>query len=237
MAKAPKATATAARPQAGRIVQGLISRPILTSAVGIGAFVGVLLTVIPNPLIPATRSIIAWDFGCLWFSVLMLNTMGDKKAVDIERRAALQDEGRHFILALVLVAVVASLAAVAAELTLAKNAHGLTKALHVALAFATVALSWFLVQLIFALHYAHEYYLPGETGPSCRRGLDFPKDDAPDYWDFLYFSLVIGVAAQTADVDFTAKTTRRIGAVQGVISFTFNTIVLALTINLLAGLF
>ena len=198
---------------------------------------GVLFAFIPNPFIPATRSIFAWDAACLWFSVLMLNTMGDKQAVDIERRAASQDEGRHFILALVLVAVVASLAAVAAELTLAKNAHGMAKALHVALAFGTVAVSWFLVQLIFALHYAHEYYLPAEKGSGCRRGLDFPGDDAPDYWDFLYFSLVIGVAAQTADVAFTTKTTRRIGAVQGVISFTFNTIVLALTINLLAGLF
>jgi len=108
----------------------------------------------------------------------------------------------------------------------------------VALAFATVIASWFLVQLIFALHYAHEYYSPAPGHPErLAKGLVFPDDDTPDYWDFLYFAVVIGVASQTADVSFKTKALRRVGTVHGVIAFTFNTVVLALTINLLAGLF
>ena len=112
------------------------------------------------------------------------------------------------------------------------------KPLRIAAAFATVAISWFVVQLAFALHYAHEYYMPVAGGSGeIAEGMDFKKDDVPDYWDFLHFSTVIGVASQTADVAFTAKKTRRVGTVHGVIAFTFNTVVVALTINLLAGLF
>jgi uncharacterized membrane protein len=228
---------TKRRPGVRRVVEGLVSRPILTSAAGVGLFAGALLAFIPNPLSLSTRSILAWDAGCLWFVVLMVHIMGDKRAVDIERHAARQDEGRHFILGLVLIAAIASLSAVAAELTIAKNVHGLDKSAHIGLAFVTVALSWVLVQMIFALHYAHEYYLPAEDGPGCRKGLAFLDHAPPDYWDFLHFAVVIGVASQTADIAFTSKPMRRIGTVHGVISFCFNTIVLALTINLLAGLF
>ena len=105
-----------------------------------------------------------------------------------------------------------------------------------ALVFATVAASWFMVQLIFALHYAHEYYAQGERGQDAG-GLDFPGGEPPDYWDFLHFSIVIGVASQTADIAFTSKSLRRVGTVHGITAFVFNTVVLALTINLLAGLF
>ncbi len=138
-------------------------------------------------------------------------------------------------------AAAASLWAVAAELTAARGQHGLAETLHVALAFATVALSWFMVQLIYALHYAHEYYAPAPDAPKARSGdaggLAFPGGEPPDYWDFLHFAIVIGVAAQTADIAFTSKTLRRVGTVHSVLAFVFNTVVLALTISLLAGLF
>ena len=101
-------------------------------------------------------------------------------------------------------------------------------------------LSWFVAQLIFALHYAHEYYELAHDGaepPHLQEGLAFPGGEPPDYWDFLHFAVVIGVASQTADIAFTRKALRRIGTVQGVVAFTFNTVVLALTINLLASLF
>jgi uncharacterized membrane protein len=95
------------------------------------------------------------------------------------------------------------------------------------------------VQIVFALHYAHEYYAEPQDkrGRKHRGGLLFPEDDAPDYWDFLHFAMIVGVAAQTADIAFTSKTLRRTGTWHGVVSFLFNTVVLALTINLLAGLF
>jgi len=102
-----------------------------------------------------------------------------------------------------------------------------------------VAVSWFLVQLIFALHYAHEYFMPVDPDgqDTCAGGLAFPGDEVPDFWDFLHFSIVIGVASQTADIGWTRRTLRRIGTVHCVIAFVFNTAVLALGINLVAGLF
>ena len=214
------------------------SRPRLVGAIAFGALIAVALALVPNALRPSTRTVLSWDGGCLWFIVATVVMMAGATGRDIKSRAADQDEGQHFILGLVLAAVVVSLGVIASELSLAKNAHGLEKTVRVAAAFGTVAVSWFVVQLAFALHYAHEYYSPDEESENCvAGGLAFPNDDEPDYWDFLYFSLVIGVASQTADVSFTSKPLRRTGSVHGVIAFTFNTVVLALTINLLAGLF
>jgi uncharacterized membrane protein len=159
--------------------------------------------------------------------------------VTIRAHAAGQDEGQGVILALAILAAAASIVAIAAELSLAKGDHGLVKGLRIALAFATVAASWIFVQTVFALHYAHEYYLadPDAEGDDIRGGLAFPGDELPDYWDFLHFAVIIGVACQTADISFTSKPLRRLGTLHGLICFTFNTVVLALTINLLAGLF
>ena len=213
------------------------TRPRLVGAIAFGGLVATVLGLAPDGLSPSTVTVMSWDAGCLWFVVATVTMMMGSTGEQIQARAAEQDEGRHFILGLVLVAAAMSLGVIAVELSLAKNAHGLEKTLRVAAAFGTVAVSWFIVQLIFALHYAHEYYSPDEGGADrVARGLSFPNDDCPDYWDFLYFSLIIGVAAQTADVSFTAKLMRRTGAVHGVTAFVFNTVVLALTINLLAGL-
>ena len=129
-------------------------------------------------------------------------------------------------------------AAITAALGLARSAFGILKMMHVGLAAMTVAVSLFLMQLVFALHYAHQYYAPDEQpGPRGRaRGLKFPGNEEPDYWDFLHFAVVIGATAQTADIAFTSRSLRRIGTVHSLIAFTFNTVVLALSINLLASL-
>ncbi len=215
------------------------SRPRLLLGILSGFVVGLALAFIPNALRPSTRALIAWDAGVLIFSGSMLWTMGRSNDRHMRLRAASQDEGQHFIIGFVLIAASISILAIAKELSLAKADHGAVKGLRVALAFATVAASWFLVQLMFALHYAHEYYAPddGKDGDGIEAGLSFPGDDKPDYWDFLHFAIIIGVANQTADVSFKSKPLRRMGTVHGVIAFTFNTVVLALTINLLAGLF
>ena len=105
------------------------------------------------------------------------------------------------------------------ELSEAKADHGLFKAARVVLAFATVSASWFVAQLIFALHYAHEYYSPSDTQPGAlREGLKFPEGGEPDYWDFLHFSIIIGVAAQTADIAFDSRRLRRIGTVHSLLA-------------------
>ena len=217
----------------------LRSRPRLASAIGLGLVAGVVLATVPSGLDGPTRVILAWNIGCLAFLGATLWEIARRDAPYIRGVAARQDEGQGIILALVLVLSAASLMAVGAELSLAKDSHGIDKGLRVALAFGTVAVSWFVTQLIFALHYAHEYYAPDDDGDPAtlqRGGLAFPQDDEPDYWDFVHFAVVIGVASQTADVAFTSKPMRRLGTVHGLVAFTFNTVILALTINVLAGL-
>jgi uncharacterized membrane protein len=186
---------------------------------------------------PITSSILGWDTLCLGFIVSTLWGMAWRSSDAIRARATQDDEGRAVILAVVLSATVAAVVAVALELSLAKNAHGLERGLRVAVAFATVAASWFLVHLIFALHYAHGYYGRGADGMADAGGLLFPGGEEPDYWDFLHFAVIVGVASQTADIAISAKPMRRLNTVHALFSFAFNTVIVALTINLLAGLF
>ena len=207
---------------------------------GTGLLAALVLSVLPLDLDRSTIAALSWDLGCICFLALVLIEFRDRDAPYIRGVAAAQDEGQGLILALVLLASAASLGAVAVELSAAKDLHGLARDLRVALAFCTVALSWFMVQLIFALHYAHEYYAPDhDDDPTTHEqgGLQFLGGVEPDYWDFLHFAVVIGVASQTADIGFTSRAMRRIGTVHSVVSFTFNTAVLALSVNLLAGLF
>jgi len=217
----------------------LKSRPRLLEAIGVGLGSAIVLSLVPGGIAPSTIAISAWDIGCLFFVSAICLHMRGQTAANLQKHCASQDEGQGMILALVLLAATASIGAVAVELSAAKVAHGLEKALRVGGAFTTVALSWTLVQLIFALHYAAEFYKkkPGGAAGAYRGGLAFPAGDPPDFWDFLHFSVVIGVASQTADIGFLSKSLRRIGTVHGVIAFLFNTAVLALGINLVAGLF
>ena len=163
---------------------------------------------------------IGWDVACLAFIAALAPRLAFS-APDAIRMTA---------------AAAVSVAAVANELFFAKQDHGGLRAAHVAFAFATVVLSWAMMQLIFALHYAHEYYGQGADGGDAG-GLNFPGDEEPDYWDFVHFSVVIGVASQTADISFTAKALRRVGTLHSIVAFVFNTLIVALTINLAAGLF
>lgn len=216
-------------------------RPRMAIAIGLGIATALILHFAPDHLRWSTRSILSWDIAAGSFIAMMVAMMCDCGIDKIQARAAAQDEGQGLTLFLSIFSAVASVLAIAAELSLAKEDHGFIKPLRVGLAFTTIAISWFFTHLIFALHYAHEYYAP-ETCPELdghgeRGGLGFPGGEQPDYWDFVHFAVIIGVASQTADISFTAKTLRRIGTIHGVLSFVFNTVVLALTINLLAGLF
>ena len=100
---------------------------------------------------------------------------------------------------------------------------------------ATVAASWIFVHVIFAIHYARRYYSSETDGEDCG-GLLFPGGESPDDWDFLHFSIIIGVAAQTADIQIANRPLRRLATVHSVVAFVFNTVILALAINVMAGL-
>ena len=103
------------------------------------------------------------------------------------------------------------------------------------LSLLTVALSWTFIQLTFALHYAHAFYR-ADVDDQDHGGLIFPGETEPDYWDFLHFSLIIGVASQTADIQIADRKLRRLASVHSLTAFTFNTVILALTVNLMVGL-
>jgi len=210
-------------------------RPRLIGAGALGLACGVGSGLLWPQLRLVSRTIIGWDLLVVSFLVMVLQMMWRSTPARIRAHAARDDEGRGLILTLVLAASSASFLAMVGELSLAKAAKGASQAAHVAAAFLTVGLSWLMVQFIFTLHYAHEYYT-GHAGEDCE-GLLFPGGEEPDYWDFLHFSVVIGVAAQTADVAFTRKGLRRLGTVHSLVAFVFNTVVVALTINLLASVF
>lgn len=205
------------------------ARPRLLAAFAVGLLVA--LIALAFDLAWSTSVIFGWDATCLVFACASIVLMRGADKAQMKALAATQDQGQAVILGIVTLAALASIGAVAVELAERKTGAGLLSGLRVTLVFATVAASWFMVHLIFALHYAHEYYR-GDEG-----GLAFPGGEAPDYWDFLHFSMVIGVASQTADIAFTSKPLRRTGTVHGVIAFVFNTVILALTINTAAGLF
>jgi uncharacterized membrane protein len=215
----------------------LVARPRLFIAILIGLAVGVGCLAFPQMKV-STRLILGWDALSISFLSAMLISMISHSPTEIRARAALDDEGKGVILGLVLIAASVSVWAVGVELSMAKDVHSYMKVVHIVLAFVSVVASWLMVQMIFALHYAHEYYgVDEDDGARDAMGIEFPGTLDPDYWDFLYFAIVIGVACATADANITSKGLRRLSTVHCLVAFAFNTIIVALTINLTAGLF
>jgi uncharacterized membrane protein len=219
-----------------KALQPITSRPHLA----IGALVGVTVFAFSGQWLArgVTRGIVGWDSGVIVFILLSLISMMDNDYQRMRARAISHDEGRHFMLGLAMVAAIASIAAIVAELSGAKSRGSVYEFFSVGLTAGTIALSWFFLHLVFAIHYAHVYYMAEETEDAAHKcGLDFPDDEEPDYWDFLYFAVVIGTTSQTADVNIRSKEIRRIATAHCLISFAFNTAILATMINLAAGLF
>lgn len=201
--------------------------PRLSIAAGVAVAVFVVIHFFLHVGLP-TAFLIAWDAGVAFFLVVVLEMIMTTRADGIPARAARQDVGRFVVLALTGAATVASLAAIYAELVLAPGASA-PVSFRVGLTVITTVLSWFFVHSIFAVHYAHQYYRPTHGEPC---GLDFPGGTrTPDYWDFMYFALVIGMTAQVADVSVTDRGMRRTVTAHGLFSFWFNVALLALLIN------
>jgi uncharacterized membrane protein len=216
-----------------RIVRQIRIRPRLYIALAIAIAIDVFL---PSGIArdAITRFLIAWNAGTGLYVLLAAVMMIRSTHQHMRHRAQLQDDGQFIILVLVVVASVASLVAIAGELAVAKDMHGSLKVAHIALAGVTVMSSWAFIQVMFCLHYAHDYYAAACHGRPA--GLQFPEDDQPDYGDFFHFAAVIGTSGQTADVNFASKPMRRIGSIHCILAYLFNTTVLALLINIGAGL-
>jgi len=198
-------------------------RTFISVAIGMVAFF-----LLPGSLRLVTRLLIGWDIFAALYLALAFGMMFRCGIAHIRRSAVLQDDGRFLILLVTALGAFASIAAIVFELG---AGHRSWPAL--VLATVTIALSWAAVHTTFALHYAHDYYRGPKPG-----GLQFPSGDQhedADYWDFVYFSLVIGMTAQVSDVGITDKTIRRTAAAHGVIAFVFNTALVALMVNIAAS--
>ena len=192
------------------------------------------LAVLPRGWPASIREAVAWDLSAAIYLILAFRVMLTCKGDILRARAARQDDSRLVILVIILLAITASFVASVGLLAEAKAVPH--RALNLGLAAATILLAWTLTQVVFTLHYAHEYYRPRGGPQAIAEGLDFRGDRNPDYWDFFYFATSFGAASQTSDVAILTKPLRRLATLHAIISFFFNTAVLALTINLAAAM-
>lgn len=183
---------------------------------------------------PITRIMIGWDAFSLCMIVMSWITFKITTPTEIRKQAGIQDSSR---LAIFIITLIATFAGFSAVLLLLITKSRVTESVDVPVAILGMLFSWFLVHTIFAMRYAHIYYGDHETKPDIPAGgLDFPADHKPDYHDFAYFSFVLGMTFQVSDVSITSKRLRKLALLHGIISFGFNTIIVALTINVIAGL-
>jgi uncharacterized membrane protein len=190
---------------------------------------------VPAGVAAGTRAIIAWDIGVLSLLLMTLHLFLTHDPNQMPALAEAQEDGQWTIFWIILLASIVSFAAVTTELAGLKDLPIHQRTLQVAFVATTLIMSWVLAHVVFAVRYAHEWYDSDEQSQP-RRGLEFPGGGSPDYMDFLYFSMVLAMTFQVSDVQITARRLRRLALLHGFVSFLYNTIIIALTVNIAAGL-
>jgi uncharacterized membrane protein len=213
----------------GRLNRGFLAHPRSLAAIAWLAFWRLGIQ-------PSTRLIGALDIGGVAFLALIGGMVGTSSAEGTRDRAERLDEGPVGMVVAICGAAFLGLGAIVLETRGAKNLPPDIVWWHLALAAGSIVLAWLVTHALFGLHYAHRFYGNVGDSESHRGGLEIPGAEAPDYWDFLYFSFTVGMTCQTSDVQVTGHTMRRLTLVHGVLSFFFNTVVLALAINIAASL-
>ena len=211
---------------------------------GLGATAGVMVLAFSSPdMSGLTRAVAGWDSFALVTLLLLVLNMRLADVEDIRRVAASEDFTRAAASTVIIAGALASLVAVVGLLGTVKNLPAPAKALHLGLGVGAVVLAWVLVHCVFTLRYAHSYYDTDDHGHDCG-GLLFPDDTnktatdpklEPNYLDFAYFAFVIGMTAQTADIGISSRTIRGAALLHGLISFVFNTALVALVISAIGG--
>ena len=203
-------------------------RLIIAAALGAGVYV-----VLPSTFAVLTRGLIAWNAAVWSFIAIMGWLMLRASHESVRKISERDDENALGILVILSIAATLSLAAIVLELATTGESSGGIRAFRYAITGATVVGSWCLVGIIFTAHYARMFY----RAPPDRRPLKFPDGEQnPDYWDFLYFSLTIAVAAQTSDVSVMSRAMRKVVVAQSVLGFVFNVVIIGFSINVSAGL-
>jgi len=206
-------------------------RFLIALVVGVAVFFFVPI----EDLVP--RILAGWNAGGWLYLALVATKMARAEIEGIKRQSTLERESRLVVLVVVIFGSIFTILALFAQLMAIKSEHGMDRTLSISLSVSTIFLSWLLIHTVFALYYAHEFHAEGHAGSGGQGGgLKFPDDSTPDYLDFLYFSFVVGTTAQTSDVDVCSRDLRRVVMLHGILSFFFNTAVIALAVNLAAQL-
>ena len=192
----------------------------------------IIVWFIAGNFMPVTRCLIAWNAAVWLFLAMALKMMASASVADLRKRAGLEEEGRLATLAIVTLATVVAFIALGLELSQALQTKTPDQTLRVTVALAAIFGSWLFVNFAFAMHYAHEVYRT-KLSINC---LNFPNEKEPDYWDFLYFAMVIGTTFQTSDVEIRSRILRRTVLAQGLVAFFFNTAIIALTVSVASKL-
>jgi uncharacterized membrane protein len=206
--------------------------------VGIALGLSVIVYFFIRQKLPSTlfTIITMWDVFALTLVVTSWIVLLTRSTTRIRELATREDVSVFFIFVLILVASFASMFTVLL-LIISKEGSRASELLYLFIAVSGMLLSWIMVHSIFTFHYAHMYYDNDKTDPKKHAaGLDFPNEKSPDYLDFAYFAFVIGMTFQVSDVEISSRRIRRLALIHGLISFGLNTFVVALTINIIAGL-
>jgi uncharacterized membrane protein len=194
---------------------------------------GATLAALPASVGPALRLVSGWDAGALTLLALAWIIIARSDGAETHHRAAMSDPGRTTVWALVLASSTVSLFVAIVVLRQARRVAPGAEAVMVALCLVAVAAAWLLTHTSCTLRYAHLYYRDDEEGVG---GLEFPGGRQPDYLDFAYFGFTVGMCFQVSDVPITGRTLRRAVTGHALLSFAYNTAVLALAMNLFTGL-
>jgi uncharacterized membrane protein len=214
-----------------RLLRILRARPYFSTGYALGLISYFLLSPVSST---ATRAVLAWDIGSAIFLLLSAVSMFRVKHRDIMFDAKRHQEGEWTVFSLTVAGAIMSFVAII--LFSRHSGHKPLEGFYIAVVVATLALSWLTTHVSFAYRYAHEYYSFDLGREEIDRGIEFPQDDKPDYLDFIYFSFVVGMTFQVSDCNITAKKLRRLATLQGLIGFLFNTVILALSVNIAASL-
>jgi uncharacterized membrane protein len=205
------------------------NRPRLIAAFVFGVAVALLA---PADWTPVTRMLAGWNIAVWSYLCLMGWLMMRASHARVRKIAEQEDEGAVAVLAILSIAATLSLAAIVFDLATLKSEQPGLRFFHYVITGSTVFGSWCLVATIFTFHYARDFY----RAQADSRPLRFPDgEQQPDYWDFLYFSFTIAVAAQTSDVTVMTRTMRKAVLAQSILSFLFNAAVLGMSVNIAAG--
>jgi uncharacterized membrane protein len=218
------------RPPHRTIYRALRARPRLVGCFLLGIIVFFLT---PIRWRMETRGIVAWDLAVFLYLALVFRLAQHDTPERIRLRAGLQDDGALVTLFLSTAAGLACVVAIALELSAVKAMTGHNRLFHALLVGGTIPMAWSFIHSMFALHYAHEFY---DAPDSRGHGLIFPGEGIPSYWDFLYFSFIIGTSGQTADVSISCASLRKVAFLHCVLAFFFNIAVLGLTVNVASSL-